>query len=197
MKDVAGMQRTVAVVGRVSLIVALCGVFGVTGCGSSGGGSGGGGTGGGGGLSGGTPLVSGGAKDLYVMQLSSSGDVASILDFAADSGGSLKPRSTLVPPAGFEVESIATDSDGQIYLGGINTATTVYEGSDLRAGSHGVGVSFANGQLAQRRKRSIFAAGHDGGFFRTAVCGWAWGRGCICGECEWRFKCIDELRSEL
>jgi hypothetical protein len=78
-------------------------------------------------LSGGTPLVSGGAKDLYVMQLSSSGDVASILDFAADSGGSLKPRSTLVPPAGFEVEAIATDSAGQIYLGGINTAATGYE----------------------------------------------------------------------
>jgi hypothetical protein len=65
-------------------------------------------------------LVSGGAKDIYVIQFDSSNESYSILDFAADTNGTLSPKGALLPPTGFAYDSMATDSAGQLYLGGQN-----------------------------------------------------------------------------
>jgi len=122
MNERVGTRRMMCA-GRVFLTsLVVCGLIGAIGCGSSG--SGGSGTGGGGAGSG-TPLVSGGAKDIYVVQLDSSGMAAqSVMDFAADTDGSLTPKTTFLPAAGFGILSIATDSGGQLYVGVASLSST-------------------------------------------------------------------------
>jgi hypothetical protein len=108
----AGLRRGICVEGRcVAAGVVLCGFLGLVGCGSSSGGNGGGGS------TTGAPLASGGATDVYVVQSSTSGVAQSILDFAADTNGSVTPKATITPLAGYEFESIATDSAGELYVG--------------------------------------------------------------------------------
>lgn len=112
MNQAAGFERGICSRGRVvAAAVALCGFVGLVGCGSSSGGSGGGGS------TPGTALASGGATDIYVVQSSTSGVAESILDFAADTNGSVTPKATLTPLAGYTVESIATDSAGELFVG--------------------------------------------------------------------------------
>ena len=118
MKDVSGMRCRASVVGGVSLAVALCGLLGVAGCGSSSGGSGGGGT------SGPTPLAAGGATDVFVIQTAPQGTDTSILDFSTKPNGSVAPKGSLDVGPLLNVGSVASDSSGRIYVGGIIPSTS-------------------------------------------------------------------------
>ena len=145
--------------GRVFVAsAALCVALGLAGCGSSNSASGGSG---GGGVTGGTPLVTGGGKDIYVMQREPSSDVAqSILDFAADSNGSLTPKGTLLPPAGAQIYSIATDSAGQIYLGGSAIDSNGYSLAQVFVYAPG-----ATGQATPLRKINLIDDIQDTDYF--------------------------------
>ena len=74
-----------------------------------------------------TPLASGGAKDVYVQQYTTSGLLESIMDFAADTSGSLTPKATLLLPANAEFFSMAIDSAGELYVGVLATDTSLDE----------------------------------------------------------------------
>jgi hypothetical protein len=93
--------------------VALCGFLTLVGCGSSSKGKAGGGI-----NTGVTPLATGGASDVYVIQTSSTGTGSSILDFAPSTSGSGTLKGTLVVDPTFVVQSVASDSAGKIYVGG-------------------------------------------------------------------------------
>jgi len=89
------------------------GLVALVGCGSSGSG----------GSGGGVTQPSGGAKDVYVITTGDNGLNGSVLEFAAGSQGSIAPKTTLTLPQSFEPFSVATDSSGQIYVGGFATPT--------------------------------------------------------------------------
>ena len=106
MKSEAMIRATLDV---VLLSAMTIGLATLAGCGSSSSGSGGGG---------GTIPPASGAKSVYVVEGSSSGLGGSILNFNVGSQGSIAPASSLTLPSNFEVLSVATDSAGQIYVGG-------------------------------------------------------------------------------
>jgi hypothetical protein len=85
----------------------------LTGCGSTSNGPTGGGP---------TPLpgalASGGASKIYVIEGTASGTNETILEFSTSSTGQVAPATTLIPPADISVLSVATDSTGEIYVGG-------------------------------------------------------------------------------
>ena len=85
----------------------------LAGCGNS---NGSGGGGGGTILTG--ALAAGGATDIYVIEGEQSGTGNTILDFAVDSSTNATPKGTLIVPTALFVRSVATDSAGQIYVGG-------------------------------------------------------------------------------
>lgn len=148
MKDVTGSRLTFYFSRSVALFCALsCGFWGMTGCGSSGGASVGGG-----GTSGPTPLVAGGASDVFVIQYNSDAGDTSILDFAAGSSGSVAPKSTLVVGSGFVVNSVANDSAGQIYVGGYTPSTDTTFGANyvyvFAAGATGMAAPLQSLQTA-------------------------------------------------
>ncbi len=117
-KDRARAMFSVA--GACLTSVALCGLFTLSGCGSTSNSTGGGGT-----NTGVTPLAAGGASDVYVIQTSSAGAGSSILDFAAATSGTITPRGTLVLDPTFVVNSVATDSAGKTYVGGYYPSNAV------------------------------------------------------------------------
>jgi hypothetical protein len=88
----------------------VLGVMTLTGCGSA--------SGGGGGTSATGALASGGATTLYAIQTNHDESNESILQFSLSGSGSVAPTSTLLPPATLVVGAVATDSAGQIYVGG-------------------------------------------------------------------------------
>jgi hypothetical protein len=64
-------------------------------------------------------LATGGATSVYVIQNSTTvGAQNFILQFNASSNGTVSPAATLSPPSTMKVDSVATDSSGQIYVGG-------------------------------------------------------------------------------
>ncbi len=87
------------------------------------------------GIGSGTPLTSGGATSIYVIQNTSTGTNNSILQFPASSNGTVSPSSTLLPPAAMNVGALATDSSGQIYVAG--TISGQYEVLVYAAGASG------------------------------------------------------------
>jgi Beta-propeller repeat len=72
----------------------------------------------------GPTLASGGAANIYVTQGNNNNQM--ILQFSAAANGSVSPTSTLTMPAGFTAQSVATDSAGQLYVGGIFGPILVY-----------------------------------------------------------------------
>jgi hypothetical protein len=63
-------------------------------------------------------LAAGGAKNIYAVQTNGDESNESILEFSLGGSGSVTPTSTLLPPPSLVVGSVATDSTGQIYVGG-------------------------------------------------------------------------------
>jgi hypothetical protein len=91
------------------------GLVALTGCGSSG--NSGGGGGGGGTTAPTGALASGGATTLYAIENYYEPN-ESILQFSLSGAGSVSPTSTLLAPTTLIVGAVATDSSGQIYVGG-------------------------------------------------------------------------------
>ena len=108
--------RPMAGFGRIFLAnVVLCGLLG---CGSTSSPNGGGG-----GTTGPTPLVAGGAGDVFVIQTTPPETGTSILDLAAGTGGNVTPKGRLLVDSDLIVNSIASDSTGRVYVGGYTAET--------------------------------------------------------------------------
>ena len=83
-------------------------------------------------------LSSGGASSVYVVEHPLSGNGSSILQFSATANGPVAPSSTLTLPSGFIVTCVATDTLGQIYVGGeLSSPITTGEVLIYAAGSTG------------------------------------------------------------
>jgi hypothetical protein len=83
-------------------------------------------------------LTSGGATSVYVVEDPISGN-NSILQFSATANGTVNPSSTLTLPSGFGPSCVATDTLGQIYVGGAtNSFPSLGEVLVYAAGSAGV-----------------------------------------------------------
>jgi hypothetical protein len=110
------MKPVTTLLSRATISAVVAGIFAaLCGCGDSNVVSPPAGTGPGAGGSRG--LKTSGAISVYVIQQPSSG-TASILQFSATSNGSSSPSSTLTLPPTFLATALATDSSGQIYVGG-------------------------------------------------------------------------------
>ena len=85
------------------------------------------------------PLASGGALTIYVLEDPIAvGLPAEVLEFPANSTGTVPPTAILYPPAAMTVATaVATDSSGQIYVGGSTATAGSYEISVYPAGSAG------------------------------------------------------------
>jgi hypothetical protein len=82
-------------------------------------------------------LTSGGATSVYVIENPISGN-NSILQFSATANGTVNPSSTLTLPSGFGPTCVATDTLGQIYVGGeLNSYPSTVEVLIYAAGSTG------------------------------------------------------------
>jgi hemin uptake protein HemP len=82
-------------------------------------------------------LTSGGATSVYVVEHPTTGN-SSILQFSAAANGAVAPSSTLTLPTGFLPGCVATDTLGQVYVGGaLSSSSTTGEVLVYAAGSVG------------------------------------------------------------
>jgi hypothetical protein len=122
MKSVAGVS--VVVVSLFAVLLAGCGSSASPGSGSGGPSA---------------PLASGGASTVYVVEDPAAiGLPAEVLEFPANSKGTVPPSAILYPPSTMTVATaVATDSTGGIYVGGSTSTAGSYEICVYAAGSAG------------------------------------------------------------